>query len=200
MKIIKYYKVFCDIKSQFCRYFIIFLVYMQGFNFFKSGYDFELVRAGFQKDDLNTIGNLVQVPILIITMILSTQIENFGILKSVMTYMVAMYTLIVLILCFFPTNFPIIVLITFLQGMLGTLYFVISSIMINRFPITGLSGMFITLLASGSNFGNLGALHLKMIGIFGFYPCSIFGLLIQFFLMIAYPQIFNWMNQGEITI
>ena len=52
----------------------------------------------------------------------------------------------------------------------------------------GLSGMFITMLNSGANFGSLGAIHLYLTGIWGWHISAILGLALQAVLIILFPK------------
>lgn len=82
---------------------------------------------------------------------------------------------------------------------LDTLTFLLSSIMVNSFPVLGLSGLYITLLNSSANFGGLKTLHLKLIGYFGWKNVSWFGLLLQFFVICMFSRIFNYVMKGKIN-
>jgi hypothetical protein len=46
----------------------------------------------------------------------------------------------------------------------------------NSYPLHALTGMFMTMLASLSNFGKNEAIHTKIISLFGWKGCAIFGL------------------------
>ena len=63
-------------------------------------------------------------------------------------------------------------------------------------PVMGVSGMFITMLNSGSNFGQLKAPALALIDVWGWRICSIIGLTLQVFLIIGFPKFFNLANSS----
>jgi hypothetical protein len=50
----------------------------QGFNFFNSLYDYQLVKAGFSRDTSNTISNIIIVPIFIFVFYFPTWTKSIG--------------------------------------------------------------------------------------------------------------------------
>jgi len=64
----------------------------------------------------------------------------------------------------------------------------------------GLSGMFITMMASCWNFGQLKSPSLALIGVWGWKNCSIAGLVLQTGLIAAYPWAYKWMMSGEFGV
>ena len=78
--------------------------------------------------------------------------------------------------------------------------FILRSIVVNSFPVSGLSGMFITMLASGGNFGNLTFAHLWLTGILGWKTCAIIGVCLQLIIIIRFPVIYREVDDGSIEI
>ena len=50
------------------------LINIQGLNFYRAGYEYELIKAGFSRDTNNTIQNMVIIPAAIISCLLSSKI------------------------------------------------------------------------------------------------------------------------------
>jgi hypothetical protein len=71
LDIIREYRVFFNIKTGYCRLAMFLIVYSQGNRFFSAGYQYELIRGGFSKERLNEIDNIVLVPLLLVTYIVS---------------------------------------------------------------------------------------------------------------------------------
>ena len=73
-EIIKYYKTFLNVRTKYSRIMIMFLVFLQGFNFFAAGYEYELVHGGFQRNTINTITNISLIPVTILAIITAPRI------------------------------------------------------------------------------------------------------------------------------
>ncbi len=58
--------------------------------------------------------------------------------------------------------------------------------------------MYLTMLASASNFGGNKILHTKLNGVFGWRTMAMFGLIIQLFLNFTIPYFQKWIEAGEI--
>ncbi len=52
----------------------------------------------------------------------------------------------------------------------------------------GLSGMFITMLNSGANFGRLDSIQIYLTGIWGWHTSAIIGLVMQAILIVLFPK------------
>lgn len=72
--------------------------------------------------------------------------------------------------------------------------------MINSFPLHGLSGMFITIMLSLWNLGELKTANTLIIDIFGWTPCAYIGLLIQIVIIVFLPRLFKWIDEGVVEI
>ena len=72
--------------------------------------------------------------------------------------------------------------------------------MINDFPVHGLSGMFITFMASFSNFGRQHSIHTWLCGIFTWKTCAMLGLALQLLLIILLPWFYNWVQAADSTV
>lgn len=70
-EIIRVYRRFFDCASRFSLTFFLLLTFTHGFTYFEAGYEYELIKAGFVKNTLNTITNVSLVPISVATIWLS---------------------------------------------------------------------------------------------------------------------------------
>ena len=61
----------------------------------------------------------------------------------------------------------------------------------NSFPVTGVSGMIITMLVSASNFGEEGTLAMWLTGKFGWKATALFGLCLQLILMPVFSKLYR---------
>jgi hypothetical protein len=71
---------------------------------------------------------------------------------------------------------------------------------INSFPIHALSGMFITIMLSVWNLGELKTFNTLVIDTFGWSHCALFGVFLQLGIICFIPFIFDWINKGEVEI
>lgn len=118
------------------------------------------------------------------------------------------FTLIIGLMCVlygvllatFPLEPWVVALALFIGESLSTWRFIILFIMINTFPVHALSGMFITVLASLSNFGRLKTVNTKIIGVFGWRVCAFVGLVVQFVFVFAMPRMLKWIEDGSVDI
>lgn len=57
--------------------------------------------------------------------------------------------------------------------------------------------MYLTMLASMSNFGKFKAIHTYFLSIFGWRSCAAVGLIIQLLIMIWIKNIYSWTTKGN---
>lgn len=119
-----------------------------------------MVKSGFSRDTLNTISNIAILPIIVLTFSFrkwtSAVGGNFKVIFIVKT---AVIVFDIFILQVAPRNPWIVGMYVFLDGLFDAWDFFVIGVMINQFPIHALSGMYITLLGSFVNFGNLTFIH-----------------------------------------
>jgi hypothetical protein len=170
----------------------MFLCYWQGFVLFEAYYEYELIEHHqVSRNLLNTITNIVLVPTIIISLVLTPRIERMGWLWSIMACMIARWVVLLFILLFFPTSVAPISLIFFFLQLLETFRFILTSILINSFPVMGLSGMFITMMNSSANFGRNSSLHILLTGVWGWKVSAIIGLFLQAIIIGFFPRFFK---------
>ena len=177
---VSYYSVFLNTSSRYFRLCVYFLIYQQGFNFFISFYDYNLVEAGFSRNTQNTIGNIIIFPVIIMTFYYSSW-TNFvgGKARAVFLCMVVIILIDLYILIVFPLQPWIIFVTSLVNRIFSSWTFFIGSWLTNLFPPHAFTGMFITLNASFSNLGNLTTIHTLICAKVGWKLCSYIGLGLQ---------------------
>lgn len=167
-------------------------------NFFNCLYDYELVKAGFSKDLMNTLANILVIPTIIITFYLGTwtnfvqgKLNSFILVLSLMVVINAYLTIV------FPLEVWIVVATSFVTGVLDTWRFYLSAYMINDFSPHALTGMFITFLASFSNFGKEKAPHTWIAGKLGWKLCALVGLGLQVIIILCLIPLYHWVQEGN---
>lgn len=114
--------------------------------------------------------------------------------------MILKETLVFFIVSFFPTDIlPICVIYFFGQG-LDIFRSLIISILVNSFPVNGISGMLITMLVSGANFGALKTFPLILTGKIGWRACASIGLIVQLMIISIFPLIFRKAEEGAFNL
>ena len=78
--------------------------------------------------------------------------------------------------------------------------FLVVGILVNSFPVNGISGMLITMLVSGANFGALKTIPLLLTGKLGWRVCASIGLVIQLCIISIFPSFFKKAEEGTINI
>ena len=108
------------------------IIHNQGLNFFNSLYEYELVKAGFSRDTMNTIGNIIIIPIIILTFWFSSWTKAIGGSSQAIIY--STFVILVLsayILVFFPLNPWIFAIYNFTTGLLDAWRFFVFMVVIN---------------------------------------------------------------------
>jgi hypothetical protein len=86
---------------------------------------------------------------------------------------------------------------SFVTSVLDSWRFYIFSYLINDFSVHALSGMFITFMASFSNFGRQTSIHTWLCGKFTWQTLSLIGLGLQLLLIISLPWFYGWVQDGH---
>ena len=73
-------------------------------------------------------------------------------------------------------------------------------IMSNRFPIHALSGMFLTILYSVWNLGELKTANTLVIDAFQWKYCALAGIVIQIPIICLLPRLFKWVDEGAVDL
>jgi hypothetical protein len=101
---------------------------------------------------------------------------------------------------FFSLNPHLVICTQFLALTLSTFKAMVLYMVINSFPLHGLSGMFITIMLSVWNLGELKTVNTLIIDVFGWRPCALMGIVIQLAIICCLPSIFEWVNKGVVEI
>jgi len=97
----------------------------------------------------------------------------------------------------FPLDLWTVAVTSFVTSILENWRFYLYGYMINDFPVHALTGMFITFLASFSNFGRQLSIHTWLCGIFTWKTCALVGLGIQLVLIVFMPWFYAWVQAGD---
>jgi hypothetical protein len=85
---------------------------------------------------------------------------------------------------------------TVCDDLVNMLLFLLDAILVNMFPVSGLTAMFMTALYSSRNFGRNSSLHLAMINIIGFKTACLIGFTIQAIYLFEFSRIVSWLERG----
>lgn len=195
-----YSKTFLNINSKYCRTIIFFLIYYQGLKFYEAGYDYEMVKTGFSRDTSNSISNLIAMPVLALTFFMTGLINKMGLMPSLIISMFLQCCLYTFNIIVFSHNPHIVILTQFLAQALITFKNMVLYIIINSFPLHALSGMFITIMLSVWNLGELKTFNTLIIDVFGWKICALLGVGLQVLIICCIPNIFEWINNGVVEI
>lgn len=147
------YKYFFMKDYRYCRVLIFNLIYYQGSNFFYAGYPYELIKAGFSKNTMNTIDNVQVIIISILMFFFGAKANAMGFVKSY-TFVLSIIVLTSLYLWFFfPLDIVPIFITNFILQIFFQWNFLLSTNICAYFPETGATGMIYTMSASTSNLG-----------------------------------------------
>lgn len=113
-----------------------------------------MIKQGFSRNTLNTIGNILAIPINVLSCYLTSHIEGFGIKKGLLIGMMIKLVINCYERIFFPLSLWQVVVTSFVGGMLHMWTYIIAVIFSFDFPNHQYTGMFITMIASFTNLGN----------------------------------------------
>lgn len=147
---------------------------------------------------MNTLANVLVVPTIILTFYCGTWTNYLkGRLNSFILILLLMVIFNAYLAIVFPLQVWIVVATSFITGVLDTWRFYLSAYMINDFPPHALTGMFITFMASFSNFGKEKAPHTWIAGKLGWKLCALVGLGLQVIIILCLPAIYRWVQEGN---
>lgn len=199
IKVLSYYKAFFQISTKYCRTFIMFFFYIQGFVLYEAYYEFELIQNhGFSRDTYNTISSVALIPIIFVSILLTPHVKRFGWLRFMLGYMVIRWVTLLVVLIVFPTSVPAVACVYFILQALDTFRFILTLVLIDSFPVMGLSAMFITMMNCASAFGKFNSLHVLLTSSWGWDTSAIVGLAVQAFIIVLFPAYFNFMDKGTV--
>ena len=184
--------------SRYFRTCIFQLLYIQGLNFFTALYSYELVKAGFSRNTLNTLGNLIVLPIIIMNFFYGTWTNYLKGRRNAFLFVVTVDVIVhAYLIIVFPLNVWVVAVTSFVTAILSTWRFYLASYMINDFPVHALTGMYLTFMASFSNLGMQTSVQTWLSGIYGWKLCALIGTGIQLIIVISMPKFYDWVYAGD---
>lgn len=198
LKIFSHYWVFFKLGYRLCRQALVFVVYLQGISFFTAGYEVELMKGGFSKETLTTIRNVVMVPVMISTFLFSTKLKGVENRAEINRRFLLLRLATQIFGYFFNPSHTITVAAFLLVTdilMIGN--YILDCNIINSFPASALSGMFITMLNSSRNFGTIHTIQLWLIGQIGFSWAAIFGFAYTVVIISQWRRMSRWIQDGK---
>lgn len=166
MEIIKHYKYFVNPKYSLCRQCIAFLFQSHGIIYFGSSFWVELIKKDvISKDVTATISNFLIIPIFFLTTLLRKKWADLNLIHK-RTRIIFITRLSIMMILFFSgtINNTIIYPLVIILELLGSSQFFLNSMICNNFAESQFAGMYVTMMASFTNFGHNSSLQLKIIG------------------------------------
>lgn len=97
----------------------MFLIYMQGFILFEAYYEYELIEHhGVCRDTINTIINLVGLPVIFFGLVFTPRVKQMGWLNTMMACLFLRWIVLLAVLVLFPTSTPALIYVYFLLKLL----------------------------------------------------------------------------------
>lgn len=197
----KIYKNYFKLDSRYCRIVIFFLFYHQGFNFFNAGYSYELVRAGFSRNTMNSIDNVINIAITALTFLLGAHANHFGFNKTTMIFNFTLLALCFYIWAWFPLQVLPYIIFNGLGGFLKTFHFLVTTQICTYFPENGVTGMMFTMNASASNLAKLTFVHTALLKVAPWKTMALVGLLMQIPIGLFFnPKMFELIEEGDTDV
>jgi len=137
-----------NISSKYSRTVIFILIYNQGLKFYESGYEYELIKAGFSRDNLNSISNLIVIPVITLTIFINAHLSKIGLKNLLLSCLLIQCFTYTFNIIYLPLNSKLIIFTQFISQLCINLKNMMIYNMINGFPIHALTGMFITIMIS----------------------------------------------------
>lgn len=157
-----------------------------------------MVKAGFSRNTLNTLGNFIILPILIFNFFYGTWTNYLKGRKNAFIFVLVIDAIIhTYLIIFFPLNVWVVAITSFATSILSTWRFYLASYMINDFSVHALTGMYITFMASFANLGMQTSVQTWLSGIYGWKLCALIGTGIQLIIVAFIPKFYNWVQAGD---
>jgi hypothetical protein len=167
-------------------------------NFFTCLYSYELVKAGFSRNTLNTLGNLMIIPIVVLNFFYGTWTNYLKGRKNAFVFVLFLDVIIhAYLIIVFPLQEWVIALTSLLTSIFASWRFYLATYMINDFQVHALTGMFVTFMASFANFGMQLTVQTWICGKLGWKLCALVGTGIQMGIVIFLPRFYDWVQAGD---
>lgn len=125
---------------------------------------------------------------------MTSLISKIGLQPSLIITLLAQCSLYTFNILVFSHNPHLLIITQFIAQVLITYKNMVLYIMINSFPLHGLSGMFITIMLSVWNLGDIKTLNTLIIDVFGWKNCALLGVGLQLVIICYLPSFITWMN------
>ena len=132
------------------------------------------------------------IPISITMCYIAPLINKFGIKKSILYIYITYILLIIIVYVIRPTSVISVFVIIIVMDFLSTISLLIVSIVITSFPVNGVIGMYLTMLACVYNLGKLKTIHTKLLALFGWDNCLVMAIVLQIIIMYKITDVFKW--------
>lgn len=182
-----------------CRQALTTLLTFHGLIYFGSSYSIELIKNhNFSKELLTSLGNVCLIPIFFLTHILSQYWTDPDQIHSRSRIILGCRLAVMLLIFGLDINDTVgactalVILV-----LLSNTQFFLNSLINNSFSASKFSGMYITMMASLTNFGNNSTIQLEVIDKYGFSNASIFGFLYTLVVIVVYGKVEAWIKRGE---
>lgn len=186
------YKYYFKCGYRYCYVLIFYLLFCQGFNFFNAGYSYELVNAGFSKNELNTITTVSNIICTILIFVVGNKAYLLGYKRTYLIETSLSWILNILLWIFFPKQVVVIYITSIITAILTQWEFLVGTALCANFPDQGASGMLYTMSASAGNFGMDLYIHTAILKLLPWRSVAFGGLILQLCLIVFFvPKMMN---------
>lgn len=119
LKVYSIYKYYFKCGYRYCYVLIFNLFFCQGFNFFNAGYSYELVNAGFSKNELNTIDTVSSILCTLLVFGVGNKAYVLGYKRTFLIEMSLGWVIALYLWIFFPTKVITIYIFSIITGILS---------------------------------------------------------------------------------
>ena len=201
-KIMLNYRYFVDRKSRYFRQAFVFLVLYHGLNYFDNGYQIELMKNGFSKETLNTIENIILLPLLIVTYLFSYINTTAPNRNTFYLKLFIVLRFIWQIIGFLTPSFSTVTLTLYslVANSLKYMLFIRDMNNVNGFPPSAVLGMLVTGLYSSRNLGVNGTVNMKVISWVGYEAAVVFGFCYTLGVILVVDRVGKWVQEGTVDV
>ena len=151
---------------------------------------------------MNTISNLIIIPILIFNWILKVVTKKYKAHYIQVYYRSRFAFFLQVISCFLIFMFNVTDVLTsscmmVWISLLSSFQFFMDSIIMNTISDSLFAGMYVTMMASSSNLGRNSTINLKIIDYFGFQNACYFGFSYCVLSLLLYGKAIEWIKRGK---
>lgn len=149
---------------------------------------------------MNTIDNINAVFTTTLLYLLGTKASYFGRSRSYVVQLSLTLIVFLYLWIWFPTTMVPVVITSLISGVLTSWDFLLSTELAADFPRIGLTSMYYTMNASGSNLGKMLFIHTAILDKYPWKKVALLGLILQLILIIFIPKAYQATMDGETSI